>query len=78
MILTEKLLRYQLYHQTKLVSMNILLEKKYYHLIKKKKVIEQAKFTYSLSGKPFEKQIKTAKYQGEEQIKALENQKLKE
>ena len=44
----------------------------------KKKVIEQAKFTYSLSGKPFEKQIKTAKYQGEEQIKALENQKLKE
>ena len=44
----------------------------------KKKVIEQAKFTYSFSGKPFEKQIKTAKYQGEEQIKALENQKLKE
>ena len=36
MILIEKLLKYQLYHQTKLVSMNILLVKKYYHLIKNK------------------------------------------
>ena len=35
MILTEKLAKYQLYHQTKLVSMNILLVKKYYHIIKK-------------------------------------------
>ena len=28
--------KYQLYHQTKLVSMNILPEKEYYHLIKNK------------------------------------------
>ena len=35
-ILTEKQPKYQLYHQTKLVSMKILQEKKYYHLIKDK------------------------------------------
>ena len=32
-ILTEKLPKYQLYHWAKLISMNILLVKKYYHLI---------------------------------------------
>ena len=36
MILTEKLLKYQLYHQAKLTSMNILLVTKYYHLINNK------------------------------------------
>ena len=36
------------------------------------RVIEQAKFTYSLLGKAFEKQIKTIENQGEKQIKALE------
>ena len=36
MILIEKLPKYQLYSQTKLVSINILQEKKYYHLIKNK------------------------------------------
>ena len=35
-ILIEKQPKYQLYHQTKSVNMNILLEKKYYHLIKNK------------------------------------------
>ena len=35
-ILIEKQPKYQLYHQTKLVDMNILQEKKYYHLIKNK------------------------------------------
>ena len=35
-ILIEKLLKYQLYHQAKLANMNILQEKKYYHLIKNK------------------------------------------
>ena len=35
-ILTEKLRKYQPYHVKNLVSMNILQEKKYYHLIKKK------------------------------------------
>ena len=35
-ILTEKQPKYQLDHQTKSVNMNILQEKKYYHLIKNK------------------------------------------
>ena len=35
-ILIEKQLKYQLYHQTKSVSMNILLLNKYYHLINNK------------------------------------------
>ena len=34
----------------------------------------QAKFTYSPQGKAFEKQIKTIEYQGERQIKAIQNQ----
>ena len=38
-------------------------------------VIEQAKFTYSLLGKAFEKQIKTIKDQGEKQIKAIQDKK---
>ena len=63
MILREKLLKYQLYHQEKLMNMNTLLVKKYYRLIKKK--IEQAKFTYSPLGKSFEKQIKRIEDQGE-------------
>ena len=37
-----------------------------------RRVIEQAKFTYSPLGKAFEKQIKTIKDQGGKQIKALE------
>ena len=36
MILTEKPQKYQLNHQAKLVSMNILMVKKYHHLINKK------------------------------------------
>ena len=36
MILIERLQKYQLYHQVKLISMNILLVKKYYHLINSK------------------------------------------
>ena len=34
--------------------------------------IEQAKFTYSILGKAFKKQIKTIEYQGKKQIKTLE------
>ena len=34
MILTEKQQKYQHYRQEKLINMNILQEKKYYHLIK--------------------------------------------
>ena len=36
-------------------------------------MIEQAKFTYSLLGKAFEKQTKTIEDQGKKQIKATEN-----
>ena len=36
-------------------------------------ILEQAKFTYSPLWKAFEKQIKTIEYQGEKQIKALED-----
>ena len=34
---------------------------------------KQAKFTYSLLGKPSEKQVKTIEYQGEKQIKITED-----
>ena len=37
-------------------------------------IIEQTKFTYSLLGKAFEKQIKTIEDQGEKQIKAIQDQ----
>ena len=37
-------------------------------------IIEQAKFTYSLLGKAFEKQTKTIEDQGEKQIKAIQGQ----
>ena len=37
-----------------------------------RRVMEQAKFTYSPLGKAFGKQIKTIENQGEKQIKALE------
>ena len=36
MTLIERLQKYQLYHQAKLISMNVLLVKKYYHLINSK------------------------------------------
>ena len=38
-------------------------------------IIEQAKFTYSPSGKAFEKQIKTIENQGKKQVDTLENLK---
>ena len=53
--------------------MNILLVKIYYQ----QKIIEQAKFTYSLLGKAFEKQIQTIKDKGQKQIDALESLKPK-
>ena len=39
-----------------------------------RKIIEQAKFTYSLLGKAFEKQAKTIVEQGRKQIDAIMNQ----
>ena len=57
MILTEKLQKYQPYHQAKLIRSNTLHIKKYYLLIKKKKKqTEQAKLFYSPLGKAFKKQ----------------------
>ena len=38
-------------------------------------IIEQTKFTYSPLGKTFEKQTKTIKNQGEQQIKAIQHNK---
>ena len=76
MILIEKLLKYKLFHQAKLISMNILPVEKYYHLINN--IIEQAKFTYSPLGKAFEKQVETIEDQGKKQVEALENLKSKE
>ena len=64
MISTEKPLKYQLYHQAKLISMNILLVKIHYHLIQQQ-IIKQAKFAYSPLGKAFKKQIKTIEDQGQ-------------
>ena len=43
-----------------------------------KQIIEQAKFTYSLLGKAFEKQAKTIEDQGKKQIVALVDLKPKE
>ena len=37
-ILIEKLLKYQLYHRAKLININILLVRKYCHLINSKKL----------------------------------------
>ena len=44
----------------------------------RQQIKEQAKFTYSPLGKGFEKQTKVIKDQGEKQVKALEDLKLKE
>ena len=41
-------------------------------------IIEQAKFTYSLLGKAFEKQIKTIEDQGKKQVEASKDLKPKE
>ena len=42
------------------------------------KIIEQAKFTYSLLGKAFEKQIKTIEDQGQKQVDTLKDLKPRE
>ena len=76
MILIEKQLKYQLYHQMKFININILLVK----IVpsNQQQVIEQAKFTYSPLGKSFEKQIKPIEYQGQKHVKALKDLKSKE
>ena len=54
---TEKLPKYQLDHNAKLISMNILPVKKY-SPSNQQQIIEQAKFIYTPLGKAFQKQIK--------------------
>ena len=41
-----------------------------------KEMIKQDKFTYSLLGKAFQKQIKAIEDQGDKQIKAIQNPKI--
>ena len=41
-----------------------------------RKIIDQAKFTYSPLGKAFEKQTKTIEDQGEKQIKAIRDKSI--
>ena len=47
-------------------------------LSNQQQIIEQARFTYSPFGKAFEKQIKTIENQGQKQVEALKDFKLKE
>ena len=42
-------------------------------LSNQRQIIEPAKFTYSLLGKPFQKQTNVIEEQGEKQIKAIED-----
>ena len=68
-ILISKLLKYQPYHQAKLISMNIYLTGEEILPSNQKQIIEQAKFTYSPLGKAFEKQIKTLEDEGKNKLK---------
>ena len=75
-ILTEKLQKYQYYHQVKLIASG----KEILPSVQSR-IIEQANFTYSSFGKAFEKQIKTIEdcliKQGEA-LKALKPEENKE
>ena len=76
-ILTEKLSKYQHYHEAKLNKYEYLTGREILPS-NRKLIIEQAKFTYSPLGKAFEKQIKTIEDQGKKQIEALQDLKPKE
>ena len=70
MTLIEKQPKYQLHCQVKFINMNLLLVGRDI-LPNQQQIIERARFTYSPSGKAFEKQIKTIEDQGQKQIDAL-------
>ena len=75
MVLTEKQQKCRHYNHLKLIIMNFLQLKKYYHLVK----VESAKFTFSLLHKVFEKKIKKLRDQGIKQfedLKALKNKQI--
>ena len=69
MILIEKRLKYQPYHPAKFI--NEYLTGEDILPSDQQQIIEQARFTYSLLGKAFEKQVKTIEDQGEKQVEAL-------
>ena len=69
MILTEKQQKYQHYCQVRLINMNLTGEE--ILLSDQSRIIEQGKFTHSLLGKAFKKQIKTTEDQGIRQVEAL-------
>ena len=74
MILTQKLQKYQFYHQAKSTGMNIVLAKKRYLLFKKKKQQKKLNLLILLWGKAFEKQTKRIDNQGKKQVDAITNQ----
>ena len=74
MTLIERLQRYLLYHQAKLIRIKYLTGEEILPS-NQQQMIEQAKFTYSSLGKAFEKQTKTIKDQGEKQIEAIQDNK---
>ena len=65
MTLIEKLRKYQLYHQVKLINTIIILPSN------QQQIIQQAKFNYCPLGKAFEKQTKTIKDQEKKQVDSL-------
>ena len=71
MISTEKKQKYQHYYLEKLINMNVFQVKKYY-LSDRRRVIEEAKFIYSLLRKALKKLAKATENQVEKQIKAIE------
>ena len=73
MILIEKLQKYQ--PSSAKIDKHECLTGKEILPSNQKQIIEQAKFTYSPLGKAFEKQTKTIKDQGKEQIDALKTLK---
>ena len=72
-ILTEKLPKYQLYHQAKIDKFKYVTGKDILPS-NQQQIIEQAKFNYSSLGKAFEKQIKIIEDQGEKQVEFLKEQ----
>ena len=59
MILIERLQKYQLYHQAKLIKHEYLTGEEILPSQQQQQIMEQAKFTYSPLGKAFEKKNKS-------------------
>ena len=74
-ILIEKMQKYQPYHQVKLID---ITEKDILPSNQKQLKIKKNKLTSSLLGKAFEKQTKTIKSNGSEQVDNLESSQFSE